>query len=488
MVVDFQVMWRDIAKNVNDVAQSRTVAFADVIGMSNDVSAARIVASMLMSAMFGLVYGVVIARITSKSIKMASHFFCGIFFALYLCGYDSWHFLFSIALTHLIMKFALFFKRPVLGAYLVFITETAHLLIGYWFTETETYDICWTLQQCLLTLRLIGYAFDVSDGQDAVNIKDKDKEAAKLLNMPNMFELISFCLTPCGFISGPQYPYRLFLNFIDNNLFSRQGLNPGGRYLKGTLRILTAVFYAAFYLGISGFFPDNFLQSTEFEQSSLAWKLVTFGILQKIWLAKYFPVWLLADAACIFSGLGYSAPIAPNTTSDWSGCSNLLPFEYETSTSLSGIIGSFNVQTNLWVRRYIYKRLVPFLDKTLVQILCMFYLAMWHGFSSGYYFCFGLEIIALKAEGSIVRFANFAFPSSPFFLFLRGLAGWCLRSVTLGYALVAFHEKVANKYMPVYNSVYHVVAVIVVILMLGNMLIPVKKVTKEEPLVSKKKE
>lgn len=31
-------------------------------------------------------------------------------------------------------------------------------------TETEKYDIKWTIPHCVLTLRLIGQAFDIFDG------------------------------------------------------------------------------------------------------------------------------------------------------------------------------------------------------------------------------------------------------------------------------------------------------------------------------------
>ena len=35
---------------------------------------------------------------------------------------------------------------------------------GYYMTGTETYDIKWSMPQCVLTLRLIGLAFDLFDG------------------------------------------------------------------------------------------------------------------------------------------------------------------------------------------------------------------------------------------------------------------------------------------------------------------------------------
>jgi lysophospholipid acyltransferase 5 len=43
--------------------------------------------------------------------------------------------------------------------------QLTYLLWGYWCTSTEDYDISWTLPHCVLTLRLVGVAFDYYDGQ-----------------------------------------------------------------------------------------------------------------------------------------------------------------------------------------------------------------------------------------------------------------------------------------------------------------------------------
>jgi hypothetical protein len=48
-----------------------------------------------------------------------------------------------------------------------------HLLVGYWFAESDKYDITWTTPFCIMTLRLIGLVMDVYDGQKPkVNVDD----------------------------------------------------------------------------------------------------------------------------------------------------------------------------------------------------------------------------------------------------------------------------------------------------------------------------
>jgi lysophospholipid acyltransferase 5 len=37
-----------------------------------------------------------------------------------------------------------------------FVFNFGYLLVGYWYTASENYDICWTMPHCVLSLRLIG--------------------------------------------------------------------------------------------------------------------------------------------------------------------------------------------------------------------------------------------------------------------------------------------------------------------------------------------
>lgn len=37
-----------------------------------------------------------------------------------------------------------------------FLFNFLYLLVGYWYTESDGYDICWTMPHCILALRLIG--------------------------------------------------------------------------------------------------------------------------------------------------------------------------------------------------------------------------------------------------------------------------------------------------------------------------------------------
>lgn len=82
-------------------------------------------------------------------------------------------------------------------------------------------------------------------------------------------------------------------------------------------------------------------------------------------------------------------------------CSNVNLLHYETTPTLQGVIESFNITTNEFALRYIYKRLKFFRSKTISHCLTLLFLAIWHGFSLAYYNTFALEFLVMKFETDV---------------------------------------------------------------------------------------
>lgn len=55
-----------------------------------------------------------------------------------------------------------------LGVLIAFVGNIGHLLAAYWNVATENYDIDFSTAQSVLTLRLIGLAWDFYDGSRPV--------------------------------------------------------------------------------------------------------------------------------------------------------------------------------------------------------------------------------------------------------------------------------------------------------------------------------
>lgn len=74
---------------------------------------------------------------------------------------------------------------------------------------------------------------------------------------------------------------------------------------------------------------------------------------------------------------------------------------YEKAKKFGDIIEAFNTQTNDWVAHYIFKRLKFLGNKNLSYIVTLLFLAVWHGFRSGYYMAFAMEFTEILVEKTV---------------------------------------------------------------------------------------
>lgn len=86
---------------------------------------------------------------------------------------------------------------------------------------------------------------------------------------------------------------------------------------------------------------------------------------------------------------------------DWSGCANIRLNIFENTNCFGDYVASFNVQTNLWVFQYVYKRLKFLNNKNVSHISTLMFLAIWHGFHTGYYMTFFMEFLLIHFEKGV---------------------------------------------------------------------------------------
>ena len=106
---------------------------------------------------------------------------------------------------------------------------------------------------------------------------------------------------------------------------------------------------------------------------------------------------MISEGACIMYGIAQN-PLNPH---QHDRCSNVSIFHFETTATFRGIIESFNITTNQFAMKYIFKRLKFLGSKMLSQLMTLFFLALWHGFSIGYYNTFALEFLIVKMETDV---------------------------------------------------------------------------------------
>lgn len=74
--------------------------------------------------------------------------------------------------------------------------------------------------------------------------------------------------------------------------------------------------------------------------------------------SKYYGVWTLTDGACILSGLGYNG-VDSNGRARWDRVTNIHPHELEVAQNSRAFLENWNVNTNNWLRNYVYLRVTP---------------------------------------------------------------------------------------------------------------------------------
>ncbi|XP_055858144.1 lysophospholipid acyltransferase 5 [Episyrphus balteatus] len=348
---------------------------------------------LLLSILFGYPIAALHQLCVRKLEPLLQHIFfatCGFALCYFNYGTDSYHSVIAIWVTYLLVR--LLHHAPQQLLIINFLFHMSYLIIGYIFTESNDYDIIWTMPHCVLVLRLIGFGFDISDGQKPREQLSNDQKETALSYIPSLIELTAYTFFPAAFLVGPQFPFRRYQRFIGGEFHEHDGaVNAGLK--RGGVGLLYLIVRQ---LGAT-LLPDSYLMTEAFRNQSMLTKLFQVGIWGKIALYKFISCWLLVEGALMCTGFTYAGKTSDGK-SDWSGCSNIKLILLETGSKMAHYVQSFNVNTNSWVAQYIYKRLKFLNNRMISYVAALAFLAVWHGFHSGYYIAFAMEYAIITFE------------------------------------------------------------------------------------------
>ncbi|XP_022249309.1 lysophospholipid acyltransferase 5-like isoform X2 [Limulus polyphemus] len=339
-----------------------------------------------------------------------------------------------------------------------------YLLIGYYYTGTQDYDIKWTMPHCVLTLRLIGVSYDVYDGRKEMDKLTQDQKKSALGNIPSLLEIGGHTYFFGGFLVGPQFSMKRYLNFVSGVFAGRGKVKKPECILPALSRLaLGMVVLGVFQIGTL-FIPEHYILSSFFEHETFWKKIFIMTLWGKIVLYKYIACWLLSEGSCIMAGLTYNGQDEQGNDL-WDGCCNVKLWEYEKTSNFDGVIKSFNINTNLWVAQYIFKRLKFLGNKLLSQAATLLFLALWHGLHSGYYVCFFNEFMVMKMEKDVSSLVDRiptikAVLSSGAFQIPLYLLKKCYVLFGMSYCVAPFVLLSASRWLKVYSSLYYVCHII----------------------------
>ncbi|KAF2865045.1 MBOAT family protein-like protein [Massariosphaeria phaeospora] len=269
--------------------------------------------------------------------------------------------------------------------------------------DANTVDI--TGAQMVMVMKLTAFCWNVQDGRlpDA-ELSEFQKEHA-ITTIPNLLDYAGYVLFFPALMAGPAFDYCDYNRYISTTMFT---LPPGTDPSKapptrkqrkiprsGTPAVIKMVYGTMWifaFLKFSAWYNTAFLLSDiqmKYWFPRRVWNVYMLGFTTRM---KYYGIWSLAEGSCILTGIGYNGLDPVTGRAKWDRLTNIKPLDIELAQNGRAYMGSWNINTNHWLRNYMYLRVTPKGKKpgfraTLATFVTS---AFWHGFYPGYYLTFVL--------------------------------------------------------------------------------------------------
>lgn len=346
----------------------------------------------------------------------------------YIVGlFDLWDglrtILYSAAGTYAIAYYVDGSLMPWIG----FIFLMGHMSINHIYRQiaddAQVVDI--TGAQMVMVMKLSSFCWNIHDGRlPQEGLSDAQKYSA-ITQFPSIADYLGYVLFFPSLFAGPSFEYVDYRRWLDTTLFDippdtdPSKVPPTRKKRKiprsGTpavKKLVVGLVWIFVFLQLGGRFTTEFVLSDKF---------LEFGFLRRVFIVymlgfatrfKYYGVWSLTEGACILSGMGYNGFDNKTGKVFWNRLENVDPWGLETAQNSHAYLGSWNKNTNHWLRNYIYLRVTPKGKKPGFRASMATFAtsALWHGFYPGYYLTFVLGSFIQTVAKSMIS------PSSSLFI------------------------------------------------------------------------
>jgi len=259
--------------------------------------------------------------------------------------------------------------------------------------------------QMVLVMKLSAFCWNVWDGkQKDSNLNDVQKERA-IKKLPSPLDYAGFVAFFPSVMVGPAFDYVDYERWLDTSMFN---LPAGTDPLKAPptrkkrkiprsatpamWKLAKGVGWVLLFLQLSNYFSPEYLLSDEYAKINFANRLFHLHMMNLVQRMKYYGVWTLTEGACILSGLGYRGLDPKTGKPNWDRLTNIKPAGVEFAQNSHAYLGNWNINTNHWLRNYMYLRVTPKGKKPGFRASMATFVtsAFWHGFAPGYYMAFVL--------------------------------------------------------------------------------------------------
>ncbi|XP_068631725.1 lysophospholipid acyltransferase 6 [Battus philenor] len=361
-----------------------------------------------------------LARLFRKPLRLASpefrHSVClviGLLMGYFCFGKQAVHLSVLPMLSYILLKTLphRIMGNVILAASMLYLS-CVHLHRQLYHTADFTLDITGPLM--VITQRVTSLAYLLQDNlvKNEINSNNAkgDGPAAKVDKIPSPLEYFAYTLAFQTLMCGPVVFYSDYIKFIEGTRVNGVAKD---KVMESEPSPRRAVFYkvvgsvtaAVLYLTLAQKYPLTVLEELTDPASEVS---RSWSILYLLWYAylstlvvrcKYYHAWLLSEAICNNSGMGFNGYDA-NGVPKWDKMSNIDVFGFELAANFRAAVSSWNRNTNAWLRSVAYARG----GAGTLRVYALS--ALWHGFHPGYYLTFfagGLFTVAAKKVRAVVR-------------------------------------------------------------------------------------
>lgn len=252
---------------------------------------------------------------------------------------------------------------------------------------------------------MTAFCWNVQDGRlPEKDLVDFQRKRA-LPELPGLLDYAGYVLFFPSLFAGPSFDYVDYRQWIETTMFD---LPPGtdpriAPKTRKKRRIPRSGTPAAWKAATGIAWILAFLKFSAWYNTDLVLgeKYIEYGFLRRVWLLqmlgfttrmKYYGVWHLTEGACILSGMGYRGVDPKTGRVQWNRLQNVNPWGIETAQNSRAYLENWNMNTNNWLRNYMYLRVTPKGKKPgfRASLATFTTSAFWHGFYPGYYLSFVL--------------------------------------------------------------------------------------------------
>ncbi|KAM3161106.1 Acyltransferase for lyso-phosphatidylethanolamine [Lachancea thermotolerans] len=314
----------------------------------------------------------------------------------------------STMFTYVITRF----YRSRFMPYVNFVGVMVHLAVNHlgaqFFGTADPSKVDITGAQMVLVMKLSSFAWSYHDGTNAdhAHLTDHQKSRA-ISHHPSLLSFLAYAFFYPSLFTGPSFDFADFESWLNCEVFRdlpdarkpRRRWTTRDRNLRRQIpkcgglvlwRIAQGIFWITLSSVLPNYISKEYMFTPEYANKSFFYKIHYLYILGFTFRLKYYAAWTMSEASCILCGLGYNGYDPKTKKIRWDRVRNIDIWKFETASNTHEGLEAWNMNTNKWLKYYVYLRVTkpgakPGFRSTLFTFLTS---AFWHGTRPGYYLSF----------------------------------------------------------------------------------------------------